>query len=139
MPIAFAALSGMPTGALSTGSSWTAGTDTAAEIEMRGTARRTVVVNGDQSVDAPERLSAALRSLPTGGELVLDLTAAADLQAVVLAQLVSHLRARCDPLSVRILGLRQHDHRLLRYLGLDLDPAGCAVMDPRTGGARTSG
>ena len=70
------------------------------------------------------RVAEALGALDGGGELVLDLRAARDLEAARLAQLVRLLQAHHDRISIRILGLREQERRLLRYLGYDPDRPG---------------
>jgi len=108
---------------------------------MRTLGRNTVVVSASPSNDAAERLAEALRSLQSGGDLLIDLTRAEKVEAVLLAQLASHLRMHCHSASVRILGLRQHDCRLLRYLGLEVDASGCAApaSNARSDPAQASG
>ncbi|MBI5066862.1 MAG: hypothetical protein HZB56_01380 [Deltaproteobacteria bacterium] len=113
---------------------------------MRALGRSTLVVDGAPAVDAPERLAGALRSLRNGEDPLVDLTRSDELQAVLLAQLANHLRARCQSVSIRILGLRRQDCRLLRYLGLEVDSSGWAAAAPshegdddQASGSRTSG
>lgn len=95
---------------------------------MRALARSSVVVSGAPPADAPERLAATLRSLEAGWDLVVDLTRAEEFQAVLLAQLASHLKVHCRSVSIRVLGLRRRDCRLLRYLGLEVDSSGWVAV-----------
>jgi anti-anti-sigma regulatory factor len=84
----------------------------------------TVVLDGHVTGAASERVEEALGLLRPGGTLLIDLSQATSVEAVLLARLVRLLQARRAPVSVRILGLRRRDGQLLGYLGLDL--AQCA-------------
>ncbi len=93
---------------------------------MPGLERCTVVLEGGLNGQADERLAHVLGALDGGGELVLDLRSARSLEAARLAQLVRLLQAHRDRISIRILGLREQERRLLCYLGYDPDRPGAS-------------
>jgi hypothetical protein len=82
------------------------------------------------SNDGAGCLAEALHRLPPGGELSIRFKGAPELQPVMLAQVAGHLRGYCGSASIRLLGLRERDCRLLRYLGLVLDDSGGLVTSP---------
>ncbi|MBK9519969.1 MAG: hypothetical protein IPO09_22120 [Anaeromyxobacter sp.] len=84
-------------------------------------AQRSVVVESFLGGDVAQVVSDALGEVEPGGEFRLDLTRARDVRAADLAQVVRKLLPHRDRVSIRILGLRQNEWRLLGYLGLDLD------------------
>jgi hypothetical protein len=88
---------------------------------------------GSLTHDGEGRLAEALHRLPPGGELAIRFESAPELQPVVLAQLAGHLRGYGGSASIRLLGLRERDCRLLGYLGLVLDDSGCVVTRPAQG------
>ncbi len=105
---------------------------------MRQPERRTVVLEGVLTYDASSRVAEALGSLRSGDGLVIDLTRAQGLDAVMLAQLVRLLESHRAPTPVRFTGLGLRDSRILSYLGLEVDQAGWVVAPPcaqSTGGA----
>ena len=80
--------------------------------------------------DGAGRLAQALQRLSPGDQLfILFESAPSELQPLVLAQLAGHLRGYCGSASIRLLGLRERDIRLLKYLGLVLDGSGGVVPD----------
>jgi hypothetical protein len=85
---------------------------------------------GSLTSDGAGRLAEALHRIPPGGELAIRFESAPELQPVVLAQLAGHLRGYGGSASIRLLGLRERDCRLLRYFGLVLDDSGAVVMRP---------
>ena len=76
-------------------------------------------IDGTFDPQAALRLSGRLGEVPAGAELILDFSRARELQDRGLAAMAGPLAGR-HPLHV--LGLSQHQRRLLRYLGLDLGP-----------------
>lgn len=88
---------------------------------MFSRAQCSVVVEGFIGGDVAEVVSEALGEVEPGGEFRLDLARARDVQAADLALVVRRLLPHRGRVSIRILGLRQNELRLLGYLGLDLD------------------
>lgn len=88
---------------------------------MHSRAQCSVVVEGLIGGDVAEAVSEVLGELEPGGEFRLDLTRARDVRAADLAQVVRRLLPYRGRVSIRILGLRETEWRLLGYLGLDLD------------------
>jgi hypothetical protein len=91
---------------------------------------RTVVLDGVLTQDSAQVVVDAVGSLQAGGTLLVDLTRAREVPPVMLAQLVRLSEAHRQSLSIRFVGLRWREFRLLGYLGLELDPAGRPVAPP---------
>jgi hypothetical protein len=87
----------------------------------------TVVLDGVLTRDATERVAEAIAALHPGGALLIDVSRASELEAVVLARLARLLQIHGGSISVRICGLRHREHQLLGYLGLELDGSGAPV------------
>ena len=87
-----------------------------------GTCR--VVVSGALSYEAADRLAEVLRWLGPGQVLLVDLTGAEEIEDIVLTQLASLLRSRCQATCIRFLGLGRRDVQQLAALGLHLDASG---------------
>jgi hypothetical protein len=87
----------------------------------------TVELGGSLTSDGSGRLGDALSRLPAGGELLVRFRGTAEVQPVVLALLAGHLRGYRGSASIRLQGLRERDCRLLRYLGLLVDPNGTVL------------
>lgn len=75
-------------------------------------------VDGTFDPQAALRLSGRLGEVPAGATLVVDFSRARELQDLGLAMMAAPLAGR----PLHVLGLSQHQRRLLRYLGLDLGP-----------------
>jgi len=96
---------------------------------MQVLAKCTVVLDGAVSTTAEDRVAEALESLSPGGVLLIDVSRAVGLEAVLLARLVKLLAAHRGPHTIRLRGLNRRDVQLLGYLGLVLDPTGAVVTD----------
>jgi ABC-type transporter Mla MlaB component len=78
-----------------------------------------IVLDGVFDDDAARRLEDALDSAGTGARVRLDLSRVRELHDHALALLAKVLAGRADAVRVAPLGLRRHQLRLLRYLGVD--------------------
>jgi len=96
---------------------------------MQVLAQCTVVLDGAVTRAAAERVAEALEALSPGGVLLIDVSRATGLEAVLLARLVRLLAAHRGPLTTRIRGLSRRDVQLLGYLGLELDPTGAVITE----------
>ena len=81
-----------------------------------------LVIQADGTFDvfAAERVARAIREAP-GLEVRVDLTRVRDFHDLGVAALAKALASRRQ---VQVRGLRTHQIRLLRYLGIDAEPAG---------------
>jgi ABC-type transporter Mla MlaB component len=95
--------------------------------------RCTVVLDGVVTQESALDVTKALALLQPGGTLLLDLSRARDVQGATLAHLVRLFDTRGASLTVRILGLRERDCRILRYLGFELDRTGRPVWSSDPG------
>lgn len=80
-------------------------------------------LDGTFDLAAAGEIRRALAESPEGTEAYVDLSQVRDFHDRAVAVLADALKASGRPVSVR--GLRQHQYRMLRYLGVDassLDP-----------------
>lgn len=90
-------------------------------LEIAGDRERTVAVRGMLSGAAAAKLERALADIGRADRVVLDLSLVRDFSDFGLAVLARALVRRppsAAPVAIR--GLRQHQLRMFRYLGLDL-------------------
>lgn len=93
---------------------------------------KTLLIRLDGTFDlgAAREIQRALAELPEGSEAYLDLSQVRDFHDRGVAVLADAIKASGRSISVR--GLRQHQYRMLRYLGVEpgvLDPG----LSPRRG------
>lgn len=86
---------------------------------------KSLVIRMDGTFDtaAAAEIQEALAEAPEGGEIYVDLSKVRDFHDRAVASLAEAVKRTPHPISVR--GLRQHQYRMLRYLGVDasaLDP-----------------
>lgn len=87
-------------------------------------------LDGTFDLAAVEEIQRVLAESPEGSEVYLDLSQVRDFHDRAVAVLADAVKAAPHPISVR--GLRQHQYRMLRYLGVEpaaLDPG---LARPRT-------
>jgi anti-anti-sigma regulatory factor len=101
---------------------------------MNGAAEFLVQLEGDFDLRAAERVAEALACVQPGGALRLDLSRVREFHAAGLAALARTLRVSGRAVRVVVRGLRQHQRRLLGYLGVDLDALEGAVVVVPAGG-----
>jgi hypothetical protein len=91
-----------------------------------------IVLDGVFDDVAARHLEDALDHAGPGARVLLDLTHVRELQDHGLALLARVLAGRAGAVRVALLGLRRHQLRLLRYLGVDPGPfeGGLAVDHP---------
>lgn len=80
-------------------------------------------LDGTFDLAAAEEIQRALADAPQGTEVYVDLSQVREFHDRAVAVLADAIKAARHPVSVR--GLRQHQYRMLRYLGVDpaaLDP-----------------
>jgi anti-anti-sigma regulatory factor len=76
--------------------------------------------DGVFDVAAAERVAEALAVVKPGGALRLDLTQVREFHDAGVAALARTLAATGDAVRVVVAGLRQHQLRILTYLGVDV-------------------
>jgi hypothetical protein len=82
--------------------------------------RKVIQMEGTFDLPAAERVALALQAAPAGQEVRLDLTRVREFHDFSVAVLARALQGR----RVDVRGLRTHQLRLLRYLGVEMiDPA----------------
>jgi hypothetical protein len=80
-------------------------------------------MDGAFDIEAVEAIRSRIAALPVGAEVYLDLSRVREFHDRAVAMLADVLAATLAHVSVR--GLRQHQYRMLRYLGVTpsaLDP-----------------
>jgi len=80
-------------------------------------------LDGTFDLAAAEEIQEALAESPEGTEVYVDLSQVREFHDRAVAVLADAVKAAGHPISVR--GLRQHQYRMLRYLGVEpsaLDP-----------------
>ncbi len=90
-----------------------------------------VVIRMDGMFDVPaaRRLAGTLADVTPGMEVYVDLTHVREFNDFGIALLAQALRD--SPARISLRGLRQHQYRMLRYLGVEsgsLEPAGHAAV-----------
>jgi len=70
------------------------------------------------------QLADALAWVKQGGEVELDLTRVREFHDAGLAVLAQTIQRAGGGVHIQVRGLRTRQHRMLRYLGLDLDASG---------------
>ena len=73
--------------------------------------------------EAALQMADALAWVKTGGEVELDLSRVREFHDAGLAVLAQTIQ-RAGGVRIQVRGLRTRQHRMLRYLGLDLDATG---------------
>ncbi|GEJ59307.1 STAS domain-containing protein [Anaeromyxobacter diazotrophicus] len=87
-----------------------------------------VQVEGTFDAVAAREVRARLRALPPDAQVVVDFGRVREFLDVGVAFMAPwFLEAHAQPVAVR--GLRQHQRRLFRYFGVDLDGLRAAVLD----------
>ena len=88
-------------------------------MDVTRSARGEIVIRIDGTFDriAASRLSGWLGEVPGDAQVVIDFSRVNDFQDFGVAALASQLAGRGP---VQVLGLGRHQHRLLRYFGVDL-------------------
>jgi anti-anti-sigma regulatory factor len=89
-------------------------------------------LDGIFDLAAAAEIQRALAGLPDGAEVYVDLSQVREFHDRGVAVLADAIKSSGHPISVR--GLRQHQYRMLRYLGVEsaaLDPG----LSPRRGAA----
>lgn len=83
-------------------------------------ARGEVVIHVAGTLDpqAVSRLTGWLGEVPAGARVIVDFSGAKDLQDRGLAAIAGPLSGH---VAIEVFGLSQHQRRLLRYLGVELD------------------
>jgi STAS domain len=97
------------------------------KVTRTSTGEVLIQVDGTFDAVAARDVRARLRSLPAGVRVVLDFGRVAeflDLGVAVMAPGLLEERTR----AVSVRGLRQHQYRLFRYLGVDLDALRAAAV-----------
>jgi anti-anti-sigma regulatory factor len=92
-------------------------------LGLESTKSLVIRMDGSFDLEAAQALRGRLASLPDGAEIYLDLSHVRDFHDRAVASLAEALGAVRHHVSVR--GLRQHQYRMLRYLGVPpsaLDP-----------------
>ncbi len=79
-----------------------------------------VQLDGVFDVAAAEKVVEALAEVRPGGALRLDLTQVREFHDAGVAALARSLNAAGDAVRVVVAGLRQHQLRILSYLGVDV-------------------
>ena len=88
-------------------------------------------LDGTFDLAAAAEIQRALAESPEGTEVYVDLCQVREFHDRAVAVLAGAVKAAPHPVSVR--GLRQHQYRMLRYLGVDaaaLDPGLTRRRDP---------
>lgn len=97
---------------------------------------KSLVIRMDGTFDAAAaaEIQETIAEAPQGSEIYVDLSQVRDFHDRAVASLAEAVKRTPHPISVR--GLRQHQYRMLRYLGVDagaLDPG--LGRRPRTASA----
>lgn len=88
-------------------------------------------LDGTFDLLAAGEIQRALADSPDGTEVYVDLSQVREFHDRAVAVLADALKAARHPISVR--GLRQHQYRMLRYLGVD-----ATALDPGLATRRTA-
>jgi len=81
----------------------------------------TLQLDGVFDLSAAMQMADALAWVKPGGEVEVDLTRVREFHDAGLAVLAQTIQRAEGTLRFNVRGLRTRQHRLLRYLGLDLD------------------
>jgi anti-anti-sigma regulatory factor len=79
-----------------------------------------IELEGVFDLKAARRVEEALGRMEAGGTVEVDLTRVREFHDVGLAILAQSVRRSRDSIQVDVRGLRDRQHRLLRYLGIEL-------------------
>jgi ABC-type transporter Mla MlaB component len=74
--------------------------------------------------EAALQMADALAWVKAGGEVELDLSRVREFHDAGLAVLAQTIQRAGGDVRIQVRGLRTRQHRMLRYLGLDLDASG---------------
>ena len=93
-----------------------------------------VVIQVDGTFDAVAAwdLRKRLRAMPADAQVTLDFTRVREFLDLGVAVIAPSLLEREQP-RVTVRGLRQHQHRMFRYFGVDLDVAHAAAASAAEG------
>ena len=77
-----------------------------------------VTLAGSFDLPAAQQIVEAVRYLPAGGRISVDLSQVSGFQDCSVAVLARALHGAYGALSIRVFGLQDHQIRLLRYMGV---------------------
>jgi hypothetical protein len=86
-------------------------------------------VDGTFDAVAAWQVRGRLGDLPTGARVVLDFSRVREFYDLGIAVVANGL-AEARRSSVEMRGLREHQHRLFRYFGVDVDSLGVSPVRP---------
>ena len=88
-----------------------------------------VALDGVFDLVAARRIEEALAMVRAGGILAVDLSRVVEFQALGLAALAATVRQSGSAVHIVLRGLRQHQLRLLHYMGVDGRAPGGATLE----------